>query len=263
VLSWSPCGRNGLTHRSTANASPACGGPAPNLKLAACGFESPRWLTPVCAHLDLSIEGGVMSPCSAHSSLAGCGASGSQADHSTSPESAQACGLSSAVVSPCGRNGLTHRSTAERFTRLRRVCVLLQACGLKLRVASLALTSLRSPRSFDRGWSRIAALRSRSTFRVVGACSGLRPRADAVVVALRAERAHAPFNSDLLSRQQIAVERSVSSFRPQGDHDSICPGPQARAGSAPQERLQSLSFDRDERKLARASEASRSFRPQV
>jgi hypothetical protein len=77
------------------------GAPVPQ----ACGletFETPRWLSPVCAPLHLSMEAGVTSPCSRPTGL---------------------------------RPG-------------------------DLRDASLALASLRSPPSLDRGWSHVAVLPS-------------------------------------------------------------------------------------------------------
>lgn len=92
---------------------PLAAGLRPTIKLAACGFESPGWLSPVCAPFYLSIEAGVTSPCS-HS--------GSQADRSASPEVCIRLAAGAIAVKVVLRTERAHALFDS----------MLQACGPKL-----------------------------------------------------------------------------------------------------------------------------------
>jgi hypothetical protein len=113
----------------------------------ACGletFETPRWLSPVCALLHLSMEAGVtVTMLPSHRLAAWRHRDASLALASLRSPPSLDGGWSHVAVLP------SHR---------------LAACGH--RDASLALTSLRSPLPFDRGWSHVAVLRSYSARRL-------------------------------------------------------------------------------------------------
>jgi len=103
-------------------------------------FESPRWLSPVCALLYLSIETGVARR-----------------------------------LSPGWRSiELLHPPGGPALYST-------EACRLdELRVASLALASLRSSLPFDRDWSRSQALAWLALRLASPAGAGLRPTSDFV-----------------------------------------------------------------------------------